>query len=140
MSGNETRLLALRVPAQPDQLTVIRKAVREQAEACGCSEQCVGDIVMAVDEACKNIIRHAYDGRPEDAIEIEVLRREGELIICLRDFAPPVDPGKIKPRNLDDVKPGGLGTHLIREVMDEMEFIPPPSGAGNLLRMVKRIE
>ena len=45
----------------------------------------------------------------------------------------------MKPRDLDDVRPGGLGTHFMAEVMDRVEFLTPPEGGGNLLRMVKRI-
>ena len=44
-----------------------------------------------------------------------------------------------QPRERDDLRPGGLGTHFIGEVMDEVEFMPPPADGGNLLRMVKRI-
>jgi len=50
-----------------------------------------------------------------------------------------VDVSKVKPRDLEDIRPGGLGTHFIREVMDEVEFLRPPNDSGNILRMVKRI-
>jgi sigma-B regulation protein RsbU (phosphoserine phosphatase) len=51
-----------------------------------------------------------------------------------------VDPAQVRPRDLDDLRPGGLGTHLMREAMDECEFVEPPPGCSNLLRMVKRIQ
>jgi sigma-B regulation protein RsbU (phosphoserine phosphatase) len=57
----------------------------------------------------------------------------------LRDFAHTVDPNLIKPRDLDDLRPGGLGTHFMQEVMDEVTFMPPPQEGGNLLKMKKRI-
>ena len=132
-------LLELRFPARPDQLRRVRGQVREQVEASGCSEPCASDIVMAVDEACQNIIRHAYAGR-EDEIVLRIERSEGELIFSVIDFAPRVDPETVRPRDLDEVRPGGLGTHLIRTVMDRVEFATPPPGSGNLLRMVKRIQ
>lgn len=134
------RVLELRFPARASELRRVRQAVREHAEACGCSEQCASDIVLAIDEACQNVIRHAYGGESDQCIELGVVRRDAELVFSLLDYAPPVDPERIKPRDLDDVRPGGIGTHLIRKVMDEAEFVRPPSGAGNLLRMVKRIE
>ena len=62
------------------------------------------------------------------------------MIILIRDFADPVDISRIKPRDLDDVRPGGLGTYLISEVMDEVDFLPPPIDGGNLLRLVKKIK
>ena len=134
------QLLDFRVSARPEELKRIRTAVREQAEACGCNPQCAGDIVLAVDEACQNIIRHAYGDGPAGEIQVSIEHRGGDLIVELRDFAPSIDPDRVQPRDLDDVRPGGLGTHFIRTVMDDVEFIPPPSGRGNLLRMIKRIQ
>jgi sigma-B regulation protein RsbU (phosphoserine phosphatase) len=132
-------LLELRVPARPRELAGIRAAVRESALSAGCSEAGAHDIVMAVDEACQNIIRHAYGGECEGDIVLRIERQGDALVFSLIDFAPPVDPEKVKPRELDDVRPGGLGTFLIQEVMDSAEFREPPPGCGNLLRMVKRI-
>ena len=60
------------------------------------------------------------------------------LMLRIRDFAPNVDAARIQPRDLDDVRPGGLGTHFIRAVMDDASFIPLPDGEGNLLELVKR--
>ena len=57
----------------------------------------------------------------------------------LPDPGMQIDPAQVQPRDLDDVRPGGLGTHLIREVMDAADFVEAPPGCGNLLRMVKRI-
>jgi sigma-B regulation protein RsbU (phosphoserine phosphatase) len=131
--------LALRIPARPDALRGMRDALRERLRAWQVDDACATDVVMAVDEACQNVIRHAYRGEPDGAIELEVRRAGDELRIAVRDFAPPVDPARIRPRDLDDVRPGGLGTHLIRSTMDHTEFGRPPSGPGNLLRMVKRL-
>lgn len=125
-------------PAQPERLCDIRHAVGEAAKAAGCPETIAQDVVLAVDEACQNIIRHAYHGAAGD-IQIQVERGDGTLLIRLIDFAAPVDVTAICPRPLDDIRPGGLGTHFIREVMDEVSFLPPPPGAGNLLLLVKRI-
>jgi len=61
------------------------------------------------------------------------------LVFLLRDFAESIDVSSVKPRDLDDIKPGGLGTHFMREVMDEVQFMPPPADGGNLLRMVKKL-
>jgi sigma-B regulation protein RsbU (phosphoserine phosphatase) len=132
-------VLALRITASVDQLRRIREAVREAVESCGCGAECAADIVMAVDEACQNVIRHAYCDDPSGAIELEIERCGEDLVISLRDFAPEVDPEKVRPRDLDEIRPGGLGTHLIREMVDSADFVRPESGGGNLLRMVKRI-
>ena len=134
------RLLQLRFPARAAELKSTREAVRESMEGCGCSAKSTADIVLAIDEACQNIIRHAYHGDSDNVIELEVEHRGDRLIFSLTDHAPAIDPTGVKPRDLEDLRPGGLGTHFIRRVMDEVEFLRPASGRGNLLRMVRRID
>ena len=140
MAGPDgTGPLELRFPARPDELRGMRDALRERLRAWQLDEECASDVVMAVDEACQNVIRHAYRGEPGGMIELEVHCAGDELQIAVRDFAPPVDPARIRPRPLDELRPGGLGTHLIRSAMDHTELGKPPSGPGTLLRMVKRL-
>jgi hypothetical protein len=55
------------------------------------------------------------------------------------DFADPVNPATIKSRDLSDVRPGGLGVHLIKSVCDEAHFVTPPPGVGNLFKLTKRL-
>lgn len=133
------RIAQLRIAARPDRLRMVRAMVTEAGGANGCSGECVSQMVMAVDEACQNIIRHAYGGDPGGEIVVDIRRQDDAIAIHLLDFAAPVDASTIKPRPLDDVKPGGLGTHFIQECMDEWRFLTPPDGAGNCLRLVKRI-
>jgi sigma-B regulation protein RsbU (phosphoserine phosphatase) len=128
-----------RYPARPEELSGIRSAVGGAMRDMGCGESMVGDVVLAVDEACQNIIRHAYKGGRGDIV-VSLDRDQDRLVIRLMDFAPPVDVAKIQPRPLDELRPGGLGTHLMRSIMDHVDFLPPPAGAGNLLQMVKRID
>ncbi len=134
------RVLQLCFPARAAELKRIRDAVRESLEGCGCSAKSTADIVLAIDEACQNIIRHAYRGESDNVIELEVEHRGDGLVFTLADQAPAIDPSLVKPRYLDDIRPGGLGTHFISRVMDEVEFLRPASGRGNLLRMVRRID
>ena len=133
------RLFSRRFPARPNQLKEIREAISESARECGSSARTTLDLMLVVDEACQNIIRHAYAGVPAGDIVVEIRRAGDDMVILLRDFAPAVDVAKIQPRELDDVRPGGLGTHFIREIMDEVEFLPLPADGGNLLKLVKRI-
>jgi len=129
----------MRIAARPDCLRLVRAMVRKAGDGNGCGGECISQMVMAVDEACQNIIRHAYSGDPGGEIIVDI-RRQGESIaIHLLDFAAPVDVSRIKPRRLDEVKPGGLGTHFIQECMDESGFLTPPEGTGNCLRLVKKI-
>ena len=124
--------------ARPETLAEIRAAVARVTRELGCPPDMAQDMVLAVDEACQNIIRHAYRGGEGDIV-LHVDREDDLLVIRLMDFAPPVEVAKIRPRSLDDVRPGGLGTHLMRSVMDQVDFLAPPAGIGNLLQMVKRI-
>ncbi|WP_040566388.1 ATP-binding SpoIIE family protein phosphatase [Magnetospirillum molischianum] len=126
-------------PARPEVLAEIRATVAAALAGIGGGAEVVEACVLATDEACQNIIRHAYKGGEGDIV-LHVSREDDSVVIRLMDFAPPVDPSKIVSRPLDDVRPGGLGTHLMRSVMDTVGFRPPPMGIGNLLEMVKRIE
>jgi sigma-B regulation protein RsbU (phosphoserine phosphatase) len=138
--GTDEVLLTLTVPSQPDRLKLVRAAVAETAKFCGCAEDVSQDVVIAVDEACQNIIRHAYRGSPDGEIALEIHRRGNEMIFLLRDFAETIDTAAVKPRDLNDVRPGGLGTHFIRSVMNDVTFLRPPEDGGNLLRLIKRLE
>lgn len=138
-SPSET-VFHLKFSSQPDRLKLVRSAVFDTAMLCGCTEDIARDIVIAVDEACQNVIRHAYKGSPDGQVVLDISSDGDNIILSLRDYADLVDPSKIKPRDLDDLRPGGLGTHFIREVMDEVDFLKPPVGEGNLLRMVRKIE
>ncbi len=136
--GPSEPLFQMRARAKADRLRLFRNAIRETASFCEFDKDTVGDIVLAVDEACQNVVRHAYGSEGEGDIAIDVRRRDDAMIITVRDFADPVDVSKIQPRSLDDVRPGGLGTHFIREIMDEVDFLPPPIDGGNVLRLVKK--
>jgi sigma-B regulation protein RsbU (phosphoserine phosphatase) len=137
--GVGTELISLRIPAKADRLKIVRAAVTQSATLSDCSKETIHDLVIAVDEALQNVIRHAYGSASEGDIDISIRRAGNHLIILIRDYAESIDVSQIKPRDLDDVRPGGLGTHFMREVMDKMEFLPSPDGKGNLLRMSKRI-
>jgi len=138
-NGAGEMVLHLKFTSQSDRLKLVRNAVFDTSLLCGCSEPTARDIVIAVDEASQNVIRHAYKGAPDGEVVLDISRENDDIVLHLRDFAEKVDVSKIKPRDLDDIRPGGLGTHFINEVMDEVTFIPLPHGIGNLLRMKKRI-
>ncbi len=131
--------LNLHFSARAKNLKIVRRAVRECLEDKNQMKDIVEDIILTIDEACQNIIRHAYGGECDSEIILEIRLRNDNLVIHLSDFADPVDTSKIKPRNLDDVRPGGLGTHFIREIMDEVEFLETPEQTGNLMKLTKKV-
>ncbi len=131
-------LFEARFPARADRLKLVRGSVRTAAHMCGFTDTEAQNIVLAVDEACQNIIVHGYKEQTDGEIVLSLRRTPDGLFVQLRDFAPPVDPTTVRPRALDDVRPGKLGSHFIREIMDSMEFHPSPDGTGNLLIMIKK--
>ncbi|OGT31685.1 MAG: hypothetical protein A2W28_09060 [Gammaproteobacteria bacterium RBG_16_51_14] len=118
---------------------MVRMLVKRAAGIVGCDKQQSERLVIAVNEACMNIIQHAYRGDDTGEIVLEILNNDSQIQFRLTDFAEPVDLASVKPRDLDDVRPGGLGTHFIREIMDECEMGHLEGGKGNYLRMVKKL-
>jgi sigma-B regulation protein RsbU (phosphoserine phosphatase) len=136
--GGYELLLQLSFPSVPDRLRLVRPMVRASAQLCGFTLEDARDVVLAVDEACANIIEHAYGWRGDAEIVLSIFRVEDGIQIQLRDFAPPVSLRSVHPRKLDEVEPGGLGTHFIRSIMDDTRFMRAPDGEGNILELTKR--
>lgn len=136
----EESLLALRFPAQPDRMAMVRPSVRSAARYCGFDEAAAQDIVLAVAEACQNVIVHAYSARQSGEIVLDILRRDDGIVLRVTDFAASIDREAVKPRDLDDLRPGGLGTYFIQELMDSADFQPGPNGVGNVLEMTKKVD
>lgn len=134
------QLAEIRIPSSADQLAGLRKKIKEILEQQGCKHDIINNIVLGVNEACMNVIQHAYgEGHPGEII-LEILDIGGQLVFRLTDFADTVDKSCIKSRDLGDIRPGGLGVHIINEVMDKAEFLDPPGGVGNVLEMKKNIK
>lgn len=93
------------------------------AGLCGFEDDETQFIIVAVDEACANIIRHAYEGRSDGEIRLTCLVESDRIEFTLTDRGrAPKDVNRLQPRSLEEVRPGGLGMHLIRSVMDKVEF------------------
>ena len=133
------KLFEIRFPAKANKLCLVRALVKEITESIGCDKDLSEKLVIAVNEACMNIIQHAYKGDESGEIFFEMLNNEKELYFRLVDYAHPIDLKSVKPRDLDDIRPGGLGTHFIREIMDECDIGHLNKGKGNYLNMKKKI-
>ncbi|MEM7027445.1 MAG: ATP-binding protein [Pseudomonadota bacterium] len=132
-------LFEIRFPACADRLCMIRSMVRHAADLSGCCNELSERLVIAVNEACMNVIQHAYDGDETGEIILKMLNNEGKLHFKLFDYAKPIALEEVKPRDLDDLRPGGLGTHFINEIMDECDRGHLDEGKGNYLEMIKKI-
>ncbi len=136
--------IELRICANPDYLSVARAVVRQTAQIFGLEEDKAESVTLGVVEALTNVIRHSYDGPCDKPIIIKLNKTDFKnknkpaLEIVIRDFGKQADPESIKGRDLDDIKPGGVGVHIINSVMDEIEFTPADD-CGMQLRLVKYI-
>ncbi len=127
------------IPAKPEFLKIIRAAVNSICEVRGVSKEDLNNVILAVDESCSNIIKHAYGGPTDRPIQAKINICPEKFEIFLRDFGKKADIKKIKPRNLEDVRPGGLGVHFIKSVMDEVVY-DNNFDQGNQLKLVKYID
>ena len=99
------------------------------------------ELVLAIAEAAQNIVKHAYKGVEEttDTMQIKISLKDGELEIGFFDKGKPVVPENIQHRKLDDIKPGGLGTFFIKQIMDNAVFKKDQKGWVNHLILTKKI-
>ena len=137
-SGREL-LLKQNYQANPNQLGQIRRQVRQAVALCGCDTDLTEKLVLAVNEACMNVIQHAYGGAQTGEILLEILNNDNKLLFRIEDYAPPINLSSVRPRNIDDLRPGGLGTHFIREIMDDFKIGHLEGDVGNFLEMTKKI-
>ncbi len=121
-------------------LKVLRQVLRDALESLGADETFISQMQLVVNEASANILRHAYKGDPGGRIVFSLVKKAGMLEFVFQDFAPCVDCSTIRPRDLSECRPGGLGINLIDSLMDEWYFQPMEGGQGNLLIMRKRYE
>lgn len=124
------------VSSDPKMLKIIRSGISYLCELAGFSTQQQNQTALAVDEACANIIKYAYDGRHDQQIIVKARLLENGIEIVLRDFGKKAKPAKIKPRDLDDIRPGGLGVHFIRSIMDVVSYATSAND-GNKLTLTK---
>ncbi len=126
----------LAIASDPRLLKIVRMTIMHLTELAGFGEEEQKSVALAVDEACSNIIKHAYDGATDRPILIRFQLLDRGLRVLLRDYGRKADLSKIKSRELDDIRPGGLGVHLIRSVMDVVEY-DNSLDEGNLLTLEK---
>jgi len=133
------------ITSDPPRLAEVRIMVEQICREVGFAEEEISKLVLAVDEALTNVIRHGYEGQGGKPIELvfepEPEASRGGLEIRIRDYGRQADLEAICGRSLDDVRPGGLGVHLIESAMDEVEYSHPPGGGMQLrLRKYLRVD
>lgn len=128
-------------PGRFESLAGIRKFVFQAASDAGFDEKDIYAVELAVDEACANIIEHAYGGEGKGDIECTYKFTKDWIEIIIKDNGKPFDPEIIPSPNfsvdLDQLKPRGAGLYIIKNMMDDVDFEFSES-SGNVIRMVKR--
>ena len=110
-------------PVESSSLKEIRNFTREVLAKDLAFKSTLDDVVLAVAEAAQNIVKHAYNGQATgDNMKVEIKFDDKQLIVELFDKGKPAIPQNIKPRKLDDIRAGGLGTFFIGQIMDEVVF------------------
>ena len=129
-------------PSESDFLDIIRDFIGKIAHAAGFTDDHVNKIQLSVDEACTNVIRHAYTARQQKDIEIRVELNARKMVVSVSDkgrgFKPEEEVVDDMETYLSQYRKGGLGLHLIKLLMDEVQFSIQPN-KKNIITMVKYV-
>lgn len=126
MSEDKYKKKTLQIESRTENLIKIREFISNTAKSCGFDDDEVNKITLAVDEACTNIIKHAYKGRSDGIIKILLTMNKKNFKINIIDFGEPFNPQlfsitDVRSRIKNYTK-GGLGMFLIRTLMDKVEY------------------
>ena len=127
-------------PVHTKSLREVRDFAREIFDQSPIFNNQKDELVLAIAEAAQNIVKHAYKdiSNTKDIMQIKISFKDNELKIGFYDKGKPVNQENIKHRKLDDIKPGGLGTFFIQQIMDEVVF-KEATGWHNHLVLTKKI-
>ena len=119
----------------------VRTFSREVFDKINLPQEQKDELVLAIAEAAQNIVKHGYKDIADttDRMEIKISLKESELEIGFFDKGKPVVAENIQHRKLDDIKPGGLGTYFIKQIMDDAVFKKDEQQWVNHLVLTKKI-
>jgi serine/threonine-protein kinase RsbW len=133
------RSVRLRIPAKPEYITLVRLALSGLSRLRPLDEETLGDLKLAVTEACSNSVRHGYGTEREGTVEISYELQPDRLVVEVEDDGPGFDANQ--PRNIaNGLTEGGLGIAIIRAIADEFEAGERPQGGGSRIRFVKFLD
>lgn len=136
------RTFTLHVPSSTENLSMIRDFVKNIGTQSGMGDREVAGMELAVDEACANVIEHAYGSDSTKEVSIRATVDETTLTIEVIDTGKGFDPGAVQQSKLEDLisakRTGGLGMRLMKSFMDEVHY-ETVKGVKNELRMVKKL-
>jgi anti-sigma regulatory factor (Ser/Thr protein kinase) len=127
------------IPSHPKYLCVVRCVTSVMGGLYGLASSEIEDIKLAVDEACSNVIKHAYGGDTSKKIVVEFRMTKKAFTVIIEDSGRKAHPECIKGRSLDEVRPGGLGVHLIKRAFDIFAF-DEQREKGNRLTLIRHAQ
>jgi anti-sigma regulatory factor (Ser/Thr protein kinase) len=139
MTAGSDPSIVLSLGSHPRFLTLVRVVAGEGAALAGFAPDERDRIEVAVVEGFTNVIRHGYGGRTDQRIDVRMSFPPGSLRIEIEDWGRFVDPSKMVSRPLDEVRPGGLGIHLMKVAMDRVEYRENPHGGTTLVLEKRRV-
>ncbi|MEE9288114.1 MAG: ATP-binding protein [Bacteroidota bacterium] len=135
--------LEMTVESRTDRLILVRDFVSDAARKFGFNDEVVSKIALAVDEACSNIIKHAYRFAVDKLIDIEILMRDGRFEVVITDDGLRFDPDLVELSNMKEYlkqyHQTGFGMYLMKSLMDEVEYTIKP-GRKNEVRLIKFLQ
>ena len=133
---------SIQVESRTERLIAVRDFVSEAARSAGFGDEDISKIALAVDEACTNIIKHAYRSDPTKIIQVNVSAGSGSFVVAIQDEGLQFNPTQVQPPDMKEYlthyRRGGLGVHLMKSLMDRVEYSIAP-GKANEVRLIKNL-
>lgn len=136
---SETPTVRLTIPAKAEYITLVRLALSGLSRLRPLSEETLGDLKLAVTEACSNSVRHGYGEEGDGTVEIVYELQEDRLVVEVADDGPGFDVHGDRPDG-ENLEEGGLGIAIIKALSDEFEAGERSHGRGSRLRFVKLLD
>ena len=133
----------LKVKSKTENLSVVRDFISASAAEAGIRTDTIENIILAVDEACTNIIKHAYNSFPDGELIIKTKSTLSRFVVIIKDFGKTFEPGMIPEPDLQKYyrqrRVGGLGMYLMKNLMDDVKYVSIP-GKYNEVLLSKNIK
>jgi len=139
---SKTKSKELLIKSRTENLTTVREFVSSAVEEVNIPQDIAGDIVLAVDEACTNIIKHAYKFIPDGDITIKLKYSDKKITVEITDHGAPFSPDNVPTPDLkkyfEEKRVGGLGMYLMKSLMDDIHYKSIP-GKFNQVLLTKKL-
>ncbi len=133
------QIVRLSIPAKAEYISLVRLALSGLSQTRELSDETIGDLKLAVSEACSNSVRHAYQDGAEGSVEVVYELHHDRVVVEVSDNGGGFTITEAAREPDSTLTEGGLGISIIRELSDELEVGPGADGKGSLLRLVKFI-